>query len=237
MKKFFTLIAAAAAAMSMSAANFALYFEDEKCTDGATYTSPLMMTDQYEYKGVIYTEWKQDSRIFIHGDVGTNVSVEVTPDAKVQFCAIDGLCVMVEAGETRTKTGALKSAVNDAMIDKLFETEGDENPSDVVEPATVVVTAWDNADPSTKVTVTVVMSNETAGIDNAVAEKEFIKVAPGNILKYNVNKPSTLTIFSITGQIAARYQIANSGSLNVSNLGKGMYIYTDGRNKGKLIVR
>ena len=237
MKKFFTLIAAAAAAMSMSAANFALYYENEKCTDGATYNSPMVMTDQYEYKGVTYTSWKQDSRLFMHGDPGTQVTLEVTADAAVQFCGIDGQCVMTQPGVTKTKTGALKSAVEDAVIDKTFETEGDEKPSDVSEPITVKVTAWDNADPSTKITVTVVMSNETAGIDNAVAEKEFIKVAPGNILNYNVNKPSTLTIFSITGQMAAKYQIANSGSLNVSNLGKGMYIYTDGRNKGKLIVR
>ncbi|MCF0187388.1 MAG: hypothetical protein HUJ98_12995, partial [Bacteroidaceae bacterium] len=187
MKKGFILFVVLLYALYASAGNLELYFGDNKCVNGATYVSALQMTDQYEWKGVTYTSWEQDSRLFLHGDVGTQVSLEVTTDAAVQFCGIDGQCVMTQPNVTKTKTGALKSTVEDTVIDKMFETEGNENPEDISEPITVHVTAWETSKPSEKISVKVIMSNSLTpvgpecyyfSVENKVARKGRVTMLP-----------------------------------------------------------
>lgn len=240
MKKIFTLIAAAAASISMWAADAQLFFGDKPVQNGATYEVGYTMQEiDDELMGKIY-EVTQDSHLFFHADPGTQVSVVVellsTDVNGLQVCSIDGQCIMLptpQGAMSVTKSGELKEAVTSAMIDKKSEGYG-EMPEIKQIDAKVTVT-FAAQDP---VTVTVkLLSTQQAGIKGVAADGDYVKVAAGNVLNYSVSAPSTLSIYAITGNLVAKYRLENAGSINIGALPKGIYIFSDGTHTGKMLVR
>ena len=160
MKKIFTLIAAAVAALSMNAADITVYFGDTPVQNGETYTT------YYEFNDTGYGiyEWIQDSNLFVDGSSGTDITWEVHADAKLQVCSFDGLCQM---GTDVTKVGKLSGGKESIQVEKITQTM-DTNP-----PAMQTITAnFTFTSGSTSISCTVIMSDKPAGISSIAADTQ-----------------------------------------------------------------
>ena len=165
MKKIFTLIAAAVAALSMNAADITVYFGDTPVQDGDTYTIgyDLVKTEYPEY-GFTQYDWLQDSNLFVDGAAGTDITMELHADAVLQVCSFDGLCQMVS--DTK-KVGKLAGGKESVQVEKVTTT------MDPTPPAMETITAnFTFTSGSTVINCTVVMTNEEAGISNISADTE-----------------------------------------------------------------
>lgn len=240
MKKIFTLMAAAAASMSMWGADAQLYFGDKPVQNGATYEVGYTLNEvDDELMGKIY-EVTQDSHLYFHADPGTEVALVVellsTGVTGLQVCSVDGECTMLptaQGGMTVTKSGPLKEAVSSAMIDKKSEGYG-EMPE--LQQIDVKVTCTFAGQDPVNVIVKMLASPQS-GLKSAALGSDFVKAAAGNVLNYSVSSPRTLSLYAITGNLVAKYQLESAGSVNISALPKGIYIYTDGTHNGKVVVR
>lgn len=240
MKKIFTLMAAAAASISMWAADAQLYFGDKPVQNGAVYEVGYTLQEiDDEFLGKIF-EVTQDSHLFFHADPGTEVALVVellsTGVEGLQVCSVDGECQMLptaQGGMSLSKSGPLKDAVTSAMIDK--KSEGYGEMPEIKQIDVKVTCTFAGQDP---VNVTVKMlASPMAGLKGVVAEKDYVKVAAGNVLNYSVSAPCTLSVYAITGNLVAKYRLEGAGSVNIGALPKGIYIYSDGQHNGKVVVR
>lgn len=104
----------------------------------------------------------------------------------------------------------------------------------------ILLEAWSEIDPENKTSITVKMGDlEKAAVKSIQANGNEINVI-GKVLNYNVNSSASLNIYSLSGKTVASRNIAGSGSLNLGNLPKGVYIYkVSGKNakSGKFIIR
>lgn len=224
MKKFFTLVLAlTASALSMMAADI-LYFGNTPVKDGDTFTTYPVI----DFQDGDFIEYKQDANLFFHGTAGQQFTVEVTADAKVQVCSLDGQCKLTTPGQPLVKTGSIKTAVESAEIDCTGE----------LDELTVVTVNVKVTSGGESVSCTVILSNDPAGAGvKAAAAEEYVRMASGSTLAYSINGASTLQIYAMTGAQVGRYRIEGKGTVNLGSLPKGVYIYTDGSHKGKFVVR
>lgn len=224
MKKILTLfLAIAASALSMMAADI-LYFGNAPVKDGDTYTVYPVV----DFEDGDYVEYKQDANLFFHGTVGQTFRLEVTSTESVQVCALDGQCEITTPGRPLTKSGTIKKDMESAMIDCIGEL-------DALKANTINVKVTSEG---TTVTCTVIFSTDPSGAGVAAPSvDEYVRMASGNTLVYNVRGASTLQIFAMTGAQVGRYRIEGNGSISLGSLPKGVYIYTDGARKGKFVVR
>ncbi|MCD8385982.1 MAG: T9SS type A sorting domain-containing protein [Bacteroidales bacterium] len=250
MKKIFTLITVAAATLSMAASDFQLYFKDAPVVDGATYQAGYEVSDKWvdpNDPDWIEITWIQDSYLYLHGTPGISVTATVTTDAPISWCGLAQTCADMTAGQTLTRTANL---TKDGQTMQLDNTDSNLDSSwniidgkDKPEFGTVnlTVTAQETGDDSSKVTVYLQLLNvpddELSGISSVALDGQFVKAVAGNTISYNVAGTKTLALYSITGRIVGRYQISGAGTLNLSSLPSGIYIYTDGQHKGKMIIR
>ena len=161
MKKIFTLIAAAVAALSMNAADITVYFGDTPVQDGDTYTIGYEVNDT----GYGVIEWIQDSHLFVDGAAGTDITMEMHADAQLQVCSFDGMCQM---GKDVTKVGKLSGGKESIQVELIKYTPDLTPPADM-ETITANFTFTSG---STVINCTVVMTNEEAGISNISADTE-----------------------------------------------------------------
>ena len=243
MKKIFTLMAAAMAAACASAQDFQLYFGNTPVENGKTYEVGYT-TEAYdlgEYgKGI---DVKQDANLFFHAAPGTEASVTVellTEDGSIKVCSFGG-CEFIPKNDSYviSKTGVVKKDMEPAMIDAEYSFEDvTEVPADNdIKPMDVKVTATSGSYSAT-VTVKLLAVPASASLSAPSIATDFIKSVAGNTLNYSVSRPTALSIYAITGNLVSKHHISGAGSLSLSGLPKGIYIYTDGAaHKGKIVVR
>lgn len=237
--------------MSMAAQNVQVLFGPDRdnlqvAQNGQTYQAACHVDDTYADMDIYF--YQQEANLWVRGNIGTEVLVTVTAhDHAVDFCGINGQCVTVEAGQDVTKSGFLEAPVqetDEAFVEGNVVTESlDIHYQNAMDPTTqptedITIDVYvENLDDDEEIyEVTVVMLASTNGISSVMVNKDQIKVV-NNTLVYNVSKASTLKVYGITGSMAAKYQISGSGTLSLNNLPKGIYLYTDGTNKGKFIVK
>lgn len=238
MKKLFTLLAAAAASFSMMAADFQLYFGDQPVTEGETYTSYAEVAFFEPDWGL--TNYIVHSNLFFHGDVGTQVTMTVTADQNVAVCWPSD-CKMTKDITVSGRLKADAATAKGESIEVHYEADVFEPDalSDVMKkPVKITVSAYAGNDASKAVTVSVILMNEeVAGVKAVDTPKDFVRLEQGNVLNYSVQRAATLQLYAITGSLVAKYPIQNAGSIDLSGLPKGIYIFTDGVHKGKIIIR
>lgn len=242
MKKIFTLATAAATALAMSAADFTIYHNGEAVENGASYTQGYTVVITEE-DGETYRDCIQESHLSINGVAGTEVTIEVVlcegSETGLQFCWPNGCKLVNSTEEPTVSEGKLEGEVEDLQIHGLpaYDVAEGTDPSfagDLI----FTVKAYETNDPEEFVTFTMTLTTEeTSGVKSVAANTQYVKAIKGNVLAYNVDAPSTLSVYAITGRLAAKYQIANAGTLNVGNLSKGVYVYTTGNLSGKFVVR
>lgn len=255
MKKIFTLLLAITAVMSVSAANFQLLRgEDYKessgtfipgsyqpVANGAAYVTGYFVRDVPP----IFKFFQQDSELYIKGPAGLDVTFEVESSAPVQVCCL-GQCEQTEPMKVVKKSGKLDPTSADLMpgTDDIYNLRIDKSgnmSAETIEEIVVKVTVYETSNPSDKVMVTITMSNKTheelmGSVDGVQAATEFVKLAAGNVLKYNVEQAARLELYSIAGRLVYSRQIQGTGSIHLE-LGQGVYIYRVGKLTGKFLLK
>lgn len=256
MKKIFTLLLVLMGALTVSAANFQLLRGEDysKNSAGAFVPSkyvPLSNEDSYTTGYFITTEtpaffmYQQDSELYIKGAAGLEMTFEVEATDQFMVCCL-GQCVAATPAEKVVRSGSLDPASTDLMpgTTDTYTLRIDKTGNSIAQPlkeVTVKVTAYETANPSEKVTVTVTMSTKpyeeivgsVSGIQTAT---EYVKLASGNVLNYFVEQAARLEIYSIAGRLVYSRQIQGNGSLHL-DLGHGVYIYRVGKLTGKLLLK
>lgn len=156
-----------------------------------------------------------------------------------QLCA-GGDCVIRNPDENPviTKTGI--DIAEDQVIPLQMDAFLQDITMEEVPYYEILLEAWSEIDPENKTSITVKMGDlEKAAVKSIQANGNQINVI-GKVLNYNVNGSASLNIYSLSGKTVASRNIAGSGSLNMGNLPKGVYIYkVSGKNakSGKFIIR
>lgn len=255
MKKIFTLLFAVMAVMGASAANFQLlrgedYSESsgafipgsyQPVANGASFVTGYFVKDIPP----IFKYYQQDSELYIKGPAGLEVTFEVESSAPVQVCCL-GQCEVSKPSEVVKKSGKLDPSSTDLMpgTDDIYNLRIDKSgnmQTETIEEIVVKVTVYETSNPSDKTTVTVTMSTKTheelmGSVDGVQAASEYVKLAAGNVLNYNIEQVARLELFSIAGRLVYSRQIQGRGSVHL-DLGQGVYIYRVGKLTGKFLVK
>lgn len=247
MKKIFTLILGALASVSAWAAAPQLLFGDQPVTEGVTYTTGYTV-EEMDLGGIILRNYIQNSDLFLRGENGADVTVEVTASSNVAVCSITGQCTN---GTEVTKSGTLgaydvvstegNNVTVDLKIEYQIQDMNDADPSTLLQDITVEVKAYYTSTPNEVVTAKVLMSklsaSEVGGIGSVVNDGVKIGLGYGNVIEYTVAKPTKFALYSIAGNLVMSRLIASTGSINLDSLHPGIYIFSAGGKTGKIIVR
>lgn len=161
-----------------------------------------------------------------------NLTLTVTANApagnKIQFCGITGNCAML-SGTPETRSNSYKEG--DKVPMRL-----DINPGFIVEPVDATLKITDGTE-TVNITVTFVAeSQEELKIANVAAGGINLSLK-GRTLNFNTDSAIDLTLYTISGQSAISRRISGHGSVNLTNLPSGVYIYRAGKKTGKFILR
>lgn len=224
MKKIFTSMLLMVAAFAASAQNFTV-----TAFDG---TRTLKDGDVIEcgYEESLFGGWDWDPAIEVLCNKSLTLSVTANAPAgnKIQFCGITGSCAMLSGTpETRSNT----------------YNEGDKVPmqldimsGNIVYPVDATLKITDGTE-TVNITITFCPeSQEELSIADVAADG--VKIAlKGRTLNYNADSATDLTLYTISGQSAISRRISGHGSLSLTNLPAGVYIYRAGKKTGKFILR
>lgn len=104
-----------------------------------------------------------------------------------------------------------------------------------------VMTVYEENAPEEKVTVTINFlvkpADEVGALDNVAANGEYVRLESGNTLSYNLNGNTHIEVYSILGTRMIDRHVSGHGSLSLSGLGRGVYIYRAGKLSGKVVVK
>lgn len=258
MKKIFTLLLVIMAAMTVSAANFQLlrgedYSKDP--TDGTKFVPgkyvPVSNGDSYTtgyfktMENPAFFMYQQDSELYIKGPAGLAMTLEVETTADILVCSF-GDCKNATPSSKLVVSGSLIPSSSDLMAGTtdIYTLRIDKAGNSIASPLqeiTVKVTAYETANPSDKVTVTVTMSTKSyeellGSVDGIQSASDYLNLESGNVLNYRVEQSGRLEIYSIAGRLVYSRQIQGNGSLHL-DLGHGVYIYRVGKLTGKLLLK
>lgn len=96
---------------------------------------------------------------------------------------------------------------------------------------------------TTKITMTLVVTNdqEVLGVNNIVADNEKVSFANGALnYSFATAAPRTISLATVSGAEVAKWNVASAnGSLSLSALKPGIYVYTVSGSKarGKIVVK
>ena len=184
-----------------------------------------------------YIEYKVDPEIHIVSDENVNVSVRVISNVDMYFCAFDGLCLA--PGKDLLKSNFLLEENKPAnlLLDWMEETY---DGSDIDIPLIkMTITAWDYDNPDNTITLNVQMGGFNTPVEKVVSQGNNITLS-GKNLNYNFSSSAVVNIYSLSGKTVLNKKISGAGSINLSNLPSGVYLYrVEGKNgkTGKFVIK
>lgn len=230
MKKLYILAACALMATSASAA-ITFYQGETPVANGSSIVFNEMETEDY---GDGTWRYLMDPDLSLVSDKSSSV-LSVTANCisgqQIQLCA-GGNCVM---GKSVTKSNI--SVSKNVPLNLLFECQGDgvaEIPTNVV----TEISALYADDASSEVKFTITMNSEEGSVK--VLQGAQPVVFSGNTLFFNLDGAATISFYSADGRILNSRNISGKGSISLSELPKGMAIYTisgAARRSGKILVK
>ena len=225
MKKIFTSLFLMATALMATAQNFTVTaFDGTK-----TLKDGDVIECGYE-EGLFGYNW--DPSIVV--TCNKNLTLTVTADAEmpavgaVQFCGLTGQCQRLN-GTPEVRTNAYNAGDKVPM-------QLDIIGGNVVEPVNATLQITDGQE-TVKITVTFVGESQEELAISSVAAKGLQVSVNGRSLNFISDNSAELTLYTISGQSAVSRRISGSGSLNLSHLPAGVYIYRAGNKTGKIILR
>lgn len=223
MKKIFTSMLLMAAAVVASAQNFTVTAFDGTRTlkDGDVIECGY---EEGEYFGNV---WNPEINVECNKDLTLTVTANAPGGHKIQFCGL-GQCVQL-MGSPITRTKACISGQKEAMGLEILS-------GMIIDPVDATLKITDGTE-TVNITVTFrPESQEELGIANVAADGINIAVQ-GRTLNFDTTAPANLTLYTISGQSAISRRISGHGSLSLSHLPAGVYIYRADKKTGKFILR
>ncbi len=233
MKKIFTSFICLAAALVASAQNFTV-----TGIDGVTYNDGDVVNIGYttgQFPGK-YT-WKPELKVNVM-EINSPSSLiktstfTVTANADVanivQFCGFglpNETCDMISGYPITKKIACGKNESFQILIDI-------ENKS-IANPVTASVSITDGEE---TINLTIVFLTEEAGISAPEVVETDLTVS-GRTLTYNVDSPTNLTLYNISGRAVMNRNVNNSGTISLDGFHAGVYVYRLGTLTGKILVR
>lgn len=96
------------------------------------------------------------------------------------------------------------------------------------------ITVTDNS--GSKLSFKVKVNTDQAGVDAVDANVTSLKVY-GKTLHYSASSPATIEVYSIAGNLVIKQNVSGNGSIDLSGIHTGMYIYRMGGTTGKFVIR
>lgn len=227
MKKLYIALAAALlGTASIQARELTFYLGNQAITNGASVEFTEIEAETIGSNIEVYMK----PEIYLMSDIQTSsVTVSSKSNLPVQMCA-GGACV---SGTEIVKENVKLDANKKLDIQFHYET---------VIPATEsvpeVVTEFEAVDPrypDTAKKFTLVM-NPSAGVATIISDNDSFRAVAGGI-DYSFAAPTAVELYSITGARVLATTLQGNGTLETSNLPKGIYVYTFAGKSGKIYLR
>lgn len=229
MKKLFSIVAFLALAITAHA-QLSFVCDGKEIASGATFTTSKHNQELFEEDG----SYKFEPDVCIKTTENANVTIKASSSKSFQFC-YGGSCA-VNTSFTRSK-----------------DLEANQPISLLLEPAgfyyDTVTFKYDisafitGKESTTKITMTLVVTNdkEVLGVNNIEADNEKVSFANG-VLNYSfaTAAPRTISLATVSGAEVAKWNVASAnGSLSLSALKPGLYVYSvsGSKAKGKIVVK
>ena len=226
MKKIFTSLFLMATALVATAQNFTVTaFEGSKTLkDGDVI--------ECGYQESLFGGYDWDPSIVV--TCNKNLTLTVTADAEkpaegaVQFCGLTGQCQRLN-GTPETRSNIYTAG---SKVPMQLDIVG----GNVVEPVNATLKITDGQE-TVNITITFVGEPQEELAISSVAAKGVQIRATGRTIQFTADNATDLTLYTISGQSAVSRRISGSGSLNLTHLPAGVYIYRAGNKTGKIILR
>lgn len=222
MRKLTLMAVWALASLGLNAQELNFVHEGKVLENGATVRVEAMKELGGGYGNI-------DAEVFVQNagatDVEASLKIEVTEGETIGFCHFmesTGTCMAVAAGKSLTRTRTMKAGeTHDPEVHSMMSYKLDN--ATLKFQSTVVYTLTYG---STSKSVTVELDYDAATSITASNVKPELFVA-GQELRYNFDKAADrwLNIYSITGSLVKRLPLETAGSVSLSNLNKGVYLY------------
>lgn len=229
MKKIFTSLFLLGAAFAAGAQNFHVTGVND-----VTYTDGDVITVGYEVNARGSYFWNPE--LVVHVDKAASsltgkstYTVTATADVpfKVQYCGIDGQCQMISS------EGVSKSATYSKGDIIPLEIDIASTKTMLTAPVEIKVKISDGVQTQN---FTLNFVAESAGISAPEVAEAAVKVS-GRVLHYNVANAENLALYNISGRAVLNRTISGNGTISLSGLPAGVYVYRLGREAGKVIVK
>lgn len=230
MNKIFTSILALACASMAYADGFHFI------VNGQQIASDASVEIGYEMKvpEIKLGEWEPAMEVV--ADKNTNITLEGTCDDAKLAASFQDCTVSCVTAPFKTDYDLTANTPFHLSIHRVSE-----RITDDTKPLVGVLTAYETANPNNKIVLTITFSTRSAeevgGVDNVAVNGEYVRLESGNSLSYNVNGNGRLEVYSILGTRLVDRAVSGNGSLDLSGLGRGVYIYRAGRISGKIVVK
>lgn len=228
MKKLLLATLLAAGAMVPMAAQD-LYFQtaDGENLNGTTFTYTEFQTFPQGSKTEVFI----DPELFIYSESGGLVNIAVNSNVKIQLCTGGGMC---EEGTEVIKEG-IELEAGEPMNLRFDFSEIVEDVENYTIPAIeAVLTAYYVDDPDSEITLTVKMGGMEAGVEAIASGLDGVNFN-GNILSYDLNGVSQLSVYSLSGKTVLNKTVAGTGAVSLEGLSKGIYLYRVTNKNGKTV--
>lgn len=172
--------------------------------------------------------WDPELHIKAINTCWVTVTASCTPeDNNVQFCGINGSCILLSSGEVTKST-----TMNAGQVENL-EIDIARRPQLITENQTCTITIDADGEVTT-ITVNFLKDNTDIASVEAAAQAVSVK---GRVLTYAFDTPTQLALYTISGQPAICRTLSGNGTLSLEALPAGVYVYRAGSHTGKFIVR
>ena len=230
MKKLFSIVAFLALAITAHA-QLSFVCDGKEIASGATFATSKCDPKILEEDGA-YAFFPDVS---IKSTENANVTVNARSTKSFSFC-MDGYCSL--PGKNITKTTNLE-----ANIPKELNIEPGgfyENTVTLKYDISAFITGKES---TTKITMTLVVTNDpkVLGVNNIVADNEKVSFANGALnYSFATAAPRTISLATVFGAEVAKWNVVSAnGSLSLSALKPGLYVYSvsGSKAKGKIVVK
>ena len=235
MKKLYSLFAAIICAASLSAQNMAVTIDGHSIANGSTYEK-YYAEEEYDNEWELY---ELHLRLILTSKVNGECNATLTSVDKaddVEFCALNG-CESASAKNNYivSHSNSLRKNTEENLdIHIKHDIKWTENYTRELN-----LTLVQKGETFTCKIILGVDPEKAAGI-NGVGSKKPVSFA-NNTLTFNIVSAATLSLYSVTGTEVLKKDISTAGSISLSTLPKGVYIYkANGASKtytGKVVVK
>ena len=221
MKKFLLASLALGTLITANAKELAIIYDGETLPNNSSVKFDKVSREDYNDGQFIFLTL--DPELKVISDIDATVSVKVESNEDVQLCTpengAEGQC---EVGTDLLKPNVvLKAGVPvNLLLDVVLSSYDGVDPE--IPLYQLTVSTWYNDDPSNVYKLYLEMGGN-AGVEGINAYNAV--VFDGKSINYDLPTASQINVYSISGKVVANATVSGNGSIDLSHLAKGIYLY------------